>query len=505
MSIPLLHVVTSAQLPSPVPDSPDPATLIGALPLNEPPVAWVRRGDGLIGWGEAARWEGSGPGRFAEASAWWREVTRAAAVDDAVGVCGSGLVAFGSFAFDDASAENSVLIVPRVVLGRRADGAWMTTVFGDGRGSSGDDRGCVGGPGAEHGAGGGDESGEDRCVVGDTADARARYCSMVDNAVGRISAGELEKVVLARAESASVEAGLTVKEILMRLATRFDTTWAFHVAGLVGATPEMLVRTERGLALSRVLAGTIRREESDTDDDALLRSAQLARSSKDLLEHQHAVESVAQALEPFCASMNVPEQPFVLHLPNVMHLASDVTGVLNADEARTSLELAAALHPSAAVCGTPRAAAQAVITELEGFDRGRYSGPVGWMGADGDGEWGIALRCARLDDAGLDEAGRLSQAHSADGRNPQANAPAGWLSQAHSADGVRLDDAGRLSQARSADGRNPQPPAAASANKSPQRARLYAGCGVVGASTPESEYAESEAKLQPMRWALSAG
>ena len=120
----------------------------------------------------------------------------------------------------------------------------------------------------------------------------------------------------------------------------------------------------------------------------------LARSSKDLEEHEYAVRSVAEALEPHCSSMNVPEAPFVLHLPNVMHLATDVAGVVHDATTVSSLELAAALHPSAAVGGTPTPVATALIAELEGMDRGRYAGPVGWMDADGDGEWGIALRSA---------------------------------------------------------------------------------------------------------------
>jgi menaquinone-specific isochorismate synthase len=93
--------------------------------------------------------------------------------------------------------------------------------------------------------------------------------------------------------------------------------------------------------------------------------------------------------------MNVPEAPFVLHLPNVMHLATDVAGVI--DDSTSSLELAEALHPSAAVGGTPTDVATRLITEIEGMDRGRYAGPVGWMDASGDGEWGIALRSAEVD------------------------------------------------------------------------------------------------------------
>ncbi len=170
--------------------------------------------------------------------------------------------------------------------------------------------------------------------------------------------------------------------------------WTFHVDGLFGATPEMLVRRERGLVTSRVLAGTIRRTGDDERDLAL--AAALARSSKDHEEHEYAVRSVADALEPHCSSMNVPETPFVLHLPNVMHLASDVAGVIHDAGTVSSLQLAASLHPSAAVGGTPTPEAVRLITEIERMDRGRYAGPVGWMDTTGDGEWGIALRSAEV-------------------------------------------------------------------------------------------------------------
>ena len=147
----------------------------------------------------------------------------------------------------------------------------------------------------------------------------------------------------------------------------------------------MLVRRERGLVTSRVLAGTIRRTGDDDRDLAL--AATLARSSKDLEEHEYAVRSVADALDPHCSSMNVPEAPFVLHLPNVMHLATDVAGVVHDADTVSSLQLAEALHPSAAVGGTPTETASRLIAEIEGMDRGRYAGPVGWMDATGDGEW----------------------------------------------------------------------------------------------------------------------
>src|SRR5690606_3047137 len=221
-----------------------------------------------------------------------------------------------------------------------------------------------------------------------------RWQLVVAEAVERISAGELEKVVLARDLLATSATDVDVRWPLQRLAEQYPMCWTFHVGGMFGATPEMLVRRERGLVTSRVLAGTIRRTGNDERDLAL--AATLARSSKDLEEHEYAVRSVADALAPHCTSMNVPEAPFVLHLPNVMHLASDVAGVVPDTDPVSSLELAAALHPSAAVGGTPTPVAQALITQIEGMDRGRYAGPVGWLDADGDGEWGIALRSAEV-------------------------------------------------------------------------------------------------------------
>ncbi len=205
----------------------------------------------------------------------------------------------------------------------------------------------------------------------DGALSPAEWAGAVAEAVGRITSGRLDKVVLARDLDVTTGAPLDVRWLLHRLAEQYRTTWVFAVDGLVGATPELLVRREKGLVTSRVLAGTIRRTGDDEHDLAL--AASLARSSKDLEEHEYAVRSVADALAPHCSSMNVPEAPFVLHLSNVMHLATDVAGVL-VDDA-SSLTLAASLHPSAAVCGTPTPVADAVIGELEHMDRGRYAGP----------------------------------------------------------------------------------------------------------------------------------
>jgi len=361
----------------------DPGPLLDLLPDGSSSdsglTAWLRRGEGIVGWGVAASIRTRGTRRFDDAVAWWHDVSATAVVRDEMGVPGSGLVCLGSFAFADEPGD-SVLVVPKVVVGRRGDRAWVTLV--------GDDELTAAPPIAPRPA----PRAPGGVVFTDGDVDGAEWEAIVARAVARINDGELEKVVMARDLVATTDEPLDVRWPLRRLDATYGMCWTFHVDGLFGATPELLVRRERGLVTSRVLAGTIRRTGDDERDLAL--AATLARSSKDLEEHEYAVRSVAEALAPHCTSMNVPEAPFVLHLPNVMHLATDVAGVVPDTDSSTVLELAAALHPSAAVGGTPTKVAVEMIREIEGMDRGRYAGPVGWMGANGDGEFGIALRSA---------------------------------------------------------------------------------------------------------------
>lgn len=363
--------------------------LVALLP-SDAPLSWVRRGEGLVGWGVAATVRTTGPTRFADAAKWWSELVARACVTDEVGEPGTGLVAFGSFGFADESGVSSVLTVPAVLVGRRGSVAWVTTVAAEGAtpgtGAAADLTPDL----APDLAPTPPPARPDGIAYADGALDPEQWMSVVAEAVSRIGSGAVEKVVLARDLVATAEEPIDVRWPLAQLATSYPMCWTFHVDGLFGATPELLVRRERGLVTSRVLAGTIRRTGDETRDAEL--AGALSRSSKDLEEHEYAVRSVADALEPHCSSMNVPEAPFVLHLPNVMHLATDVTGVVR--DGISSLELAAALHPSAAVGGTPRAEALALIAELEGMSRDRYAAPVGWVDASGDGEWGIALRSA---------------------------------------------------------------------------------------------------------------
>jgi menaquinone-specific isochorismate synthase len=382
---PLSHSA-AAQLVARTVEIPNPGPLVDLLPGASDEVSWVRRGEGLVGWGRAAECHVGGPDRFAQAESWWRELSSRAVVRDEVDLPGTGPVAFGSFSFDETSASGGTLVVPEVVVGRRGNRWWVTSISTGGKSGAALPSPTALVPGRP-------ALPPVDVRFADGALSAAQWESAVAVAVQRIGAGELDKVVLARDLEARASSLVDPRWLLQGLVARYPGTWVYSVDGLVGATPELLCRLERGLVTSRVLAGTIRRTGDDDHDLALAGS--LARSSKDLEEHEYAAASVADSLAPHCSSLNLPESPFVLHLPNVMHLATDIAGVVA--DGSSSLQLAEALHPSAAVCGTPTDVARRVILELEGMDRGRYAGPVGWIDGTGDGEWGIALRCAEID------------------------------------------------------------------------------------------------------------
>ena len=386
--------------------------LLDMLPSPVGVLSWVRAGEGLVAWGEVARVCTEGPHRFARAQQWWQSFCARLDTRDEVGLPGSGPIAFASLAFDD-SPGNSVLVVPRVVVGRRDDRTWVTEF---------------------------ETGGATRPVVPVSRPRGLRYFDgelpvtawrdAVARAVSRMRHGSVPaKVVLAHDLLAVADEPLDPRFLLHGLAARYPSCWTFAVDQLVGATPELLMRRRGTEVLSRVLAGTTLPHDGA---HAAALAAELLASAKDRDEHRYAVDSLAQALRPFCTELVVPNSPSVLQLRNVLHLATEVRGVL-----RTAgpplLTLADAVHPTAAVGGTPTPDAVTAIGELEAMDRGRYAGPIGWVDAAGDGELGIALRCAQL--------------------------------------------AGRF-------------------------ARLFAGCGIVAGSDPDSEVAEAAAKLVPIRDAL---
>lgn len=228
----------------------------------------------------------------------------------------------------------------------------------------------------------------------------AVYCRNVEQALAQIQGQAFEKVVLAR--SLKVEAGIDLPALLHRLARSNPAgyTFALELAGvagdrrsLVGASPELLLAKRGRQIISNPLAGSIARSDDPLEDAR--RAQRLRLSAKDRHEHALVVNAVAAALKPFCISMNVPPEPSLLSTQTMWHLSTEVKGELGPG-APTSLELALALHPTPAVCGYPSPAAYDFIRRVEGFDRGLFSGLVGWSNASGDGEWAVTIRCAEI-------------------------------------------------------------------------------------------------------------
>lgn len=367
--------------------------------------AWVRGTQGLVGVGRTLRLVASGPDRFADLSAAWQALVAAAEVDDGVEILGSGLLGFSAIAFAADSEVESVVDVPAFLLGRRDGRVWLTSIEWAGA-EAGSSAAAGSAPSRSGAAGSGAD--EDPLVLAPTplsmpsgVRVRAgevspdRYEEIVAAAVERLRdpAAPEHKVVLARDEVVEADDDIDVRLLLGRLNAAFPSCWTFDVAGLVGATPELLIGVERGEVRSRVLAGTYRVVE-DAAAELPAARAQLS-GAKDTSEHAFAVESLRRSLSAVAPDLRVDAEPHLLQLTNVIHLASDAHGHLA--DGMSPFDVAAAVHPTAAVGGAPTAEALELLAELEGMDRGRFAGPVGWVDGYGSGQFGIALRCGQLE------------------------------------------------------------------------------------------------------------
>ncbi|HYT30585.1 MAG TPA: isochorismate synthase [Actinomycetota bacterium] len=303
---------------------------------------------------------------------------------DAVDGPGSGPVAVGAFPFSAGSPGR--LVVPRRTLRRHAGGPTWEVVIDGGDGER-------------------EEPAPFRPSRPDFGELRVRpvpepamYAAAVAEATRRIRAGELRKVVLARSLEVEAERTFDARALLGRLRSVDPGCYAFGVpagdgAVLVGASPELLIRREGREVLARPLAGSAPRFSDPGEDRASAEG--LLASAKNREEHVVVVEAIVEALGRLCGEVRADPEPHPIGTANVWHLATDIGGRL--DDPRTSvLDLVAALHPTPAVCGWPATAAREAIAEVEPFDRGLYAGPVGWVDANGDGEWAIALRCAEV-------------------------------------------------------------------------------------------------------------
>ena len=474
---------------------------------------WLHEGYGLVGLGRLLTLSAppaepvSTPPRRIEQlrQAWRHEVGQASWVDQ-VRRPGSGPLALGAITFSATSQASSVLVVPQVLVGRDRQGWWLTRfelspattaprgevfrgqpytpqlsfvravaenaaenagladildfVCAQGRAASAVKTSPAGAKSHTSAA----TSADSPAAVGQTSPAAvesaktsqsstlsdSQWTGAVELATQALKQNRAIKVVLAR--DSYLSSSLTLGAALEHLATRFATTWTFSVDGMIGASPEMLLQLREREVFSRVLAGTARRR-ANMDQGELEQLANWLRGSpKNYREHQLAAASAVKALTPITEQLRVSE-PFALTLPNVIHLATDIYGQVAGDTG--ALALVEALHPTAAVCGTPTAAAAQLIGELEGMDRERYAGPVGWVDWRGEGQWCIALRSGQV----LAPTAQTAGTQSGPAGYPMGNQPVGSV-------------------------------------------RIFAGAGIMPDSVAADELAETNAKMAPMRAAL---
>lgn len=363
--------------------------LIGAA--GDTGALWMTAGGGFAARGVALRLPL--PAGLADAAA----VAAAAEALGAIAGPGDdrrpGPVAIAALPFDrEAPGE---LIVPSALLAHDGERSWVTTIAG----RDDDDR-----PGVERLAGelvagatgaGGFETGVEAPDGFELRSSRSHreWVAAVAEAVRSVRTGALDKVVLARRVEVLANRPLPTGQILERLAALYPACMVFRVGSFLGASPELLVGRHGPTVTTHPLAGTVARSGDAAADRSLVEG--LLASVKDRSEHAFVVEDLRARLEPWCSVLEVPERPSILELRNVSHLGTRLRGELHADRPRPSaLELVRSLHPTPAVAGTPTDAACAYLTAAEGFDRGPYAGPVGWMDASGDGEWAIGIRSA---------------------------------------------------------------------------------------------------------------
>lgn len=389
----------------------EPGGLLATLAGHDDVVSWVRQGQGMVGIGRALTLTACGKDRVATLRAAWRATVYASWWRDPLVRPGTGPVAFGTITFSAQSALSSVLVVPRILLGRDEQGAWVTCAAGSEQElatvqdalaqlTAGDAVAGAAAPSAypDLTAATGEASlttGPSDAVV-EPGRSETDYLTTLARVQARMRSGEAAKVVIARDVLVRPRTPVRVDTLLSRLAVAYPSCWTFAVDGMVGASPELLVRLAGRRLASRVLAGTARRQAgtpAEREAEAVRLTQWLERSGKNNREHELARASAISALEPLCSVVEAPPR-YVLSLPNVLHLASDVSGVVAGDTG--ALSLVGALHPTAAVGGTPTHAAVRVIAEEEGMDRGRYAGPVGWVDWHGEGEWCIALRSGQM-------------------------------------------------------------------------------------------------------------
>lgn len=378
----------------------DPIALFAAaVSRGADAVAWLRPGEGaaLVAVGAALTLEARGPDRLRELRARWAELRAGSDTDP-------GLRAFVGCSFDERvpgelgpdwrDLPAALLVVPEL-LWESGSGRTRVHAYGmdpDRDPLDGDLLRLLGAaPPAERPLTAPADVWRE-CELPTAAQWRLEVAGVRDS----LSCGTVEKVVLARAVRVRA-ARADAPAALRALARRYPDCTVFAVSRgdscFLGATPESLVSLRDGIARASCVAGTAARGSDAADDRGRARS--LTASAKDRAEHEPVVRAVRAALEERCDGV-VLRGPRLMALANVWHLAAEVEGRARAGV--DLLDLAAALHPTPAVCGVPGGAALRELTSREPFDRGWYSGALGWVDGAGEGELVVGLRSALLRD-----------------------------------------------------------------------------------------------------------
>jgi isochorismate synthase len=382
-------------------------------------VLWLRPSEqfALVGIGRAWSIEPAGPERFLEADAAWRALVDGARISRPDEVRGLGPVLLGGMGFTGRAPESngawapfeaSSMVVPSLAVLLSDGGSWLTTSTVDDDSAANAKAAGLERTWTQIAARAGElappageldppPSDAPLAIDGEWPTVQ-QWRHIVGLATGAVGRGRLDKVVFARRVDLSSPAALDVPNALRRLAASApeSTVFAFRrgTAQFIGATPERLVRAEGRNYRTAAVAGSIRRGADPAEDAAL--AAELLASEKEREEHAVVVRAIRRGLTPISEQIEIAPEPGVLVLRHVQHLVTEVAGTLRVQEGL--LALAGRLHPTPAVGGEPRDLALAIIDEHEGFDRGWYAGPVGWLSADGHGELMVALRCGLVQD-----------------------------------------------------------------------------------------------------------
>jgi isochorismate synthase len=342
---------------------------------------FVRNAVGLAGRGVAARVP------VDEAVDVLSGIDHEATADSAPDGAPPGPVALGSIPFvPGAPAE---LVIPRVTIRKRADGFTTVTVVDDGavvpRLSDDEIR-------AELGSAPERPPTAASWTIDPGVDVE-HYLRAVTAARDAVRAHALTKAVIARPIIVRSSDPIDVAAVLKRLRASFGSSYRFSIDGFIGASPELLVEVDGPIVRSHPLAGTAPRT-GDVDNDARI-AEELIASTKNQIEHRVVIDVVHDTLLPWASYLDWEPEPSIVTVANVQHLGTRMEGMLS-QPGPSVVDLVRALSPTPALGGHPREAAIDLIRKVEGFERGRYGGAVGWVDAAGNGTWAVAIRCAEI-------------------------------------------------------------------------------------------------------------